>query len=387
MGKSRRRERSRSGPAEGLSEAGSVYPSADDARVVFLVIAVKLALLVFGVHALGIFQGTTVSFGRGWLEVWNRWDAPHYLDIAQDGYVAHGEARKWIVFFPLFPWLVRLAGFLGVSGVTAAFLVSGVATVALGVLLLRLARLDGISPPWVPVAALFAFPTGYFLHIGYTESLFLALCIGAFVAARRGCWWAAALLGFFASLTRINGLVLYPALLCEALSQRDRRLPALMWLLLVPAGFGTYLLLNHHVFGDPLMFLSFQREFWHKSLAPPWVGLRGAWGSFTGRAPQEALMVGFYECAFAFGALGCTIWSTVRQRRSYAVWMGGNWLLMTSTSFLLSAPRYCLALFPAFLLLGSVASRRWAVAWVLTVLSLLWLGLFAIRFVTGAWAF
>src|SRR5215211_7010609 len=95
----------------------------------------------------------------------------------------------------------RVAGLL-----LAAFFVSGVASVAAGLLLYRLARADG-EPEEVARGAVFyllVFPTAYFLHIGYNEGLFLALVLGAFLSARGRNWRAAGLLGFFAALTRIN---------------------------------------------------------------------------------------------------------------------------------------------------------------------------------------
>ena len=57
----------------------------------------------------------------GFLEPWHRWDAPHYTDIAVFGYMANdpgnlsapgysqvfpGDLDLYIVFFPLFPWLI-----------------------------------------------------------------------------------------------------------------------------------------------------------------------------------------------------------------------------------------------------------------------------------------
>ena len=59
------------------------------------------------------------------LEVWNRWDAPHYLDIARQGYVSTGEESRWIVFYPLYPWLVRAASLVLRDELLAAFFVSG----------------------------------------------------------------------------------------------------------------------------------------------------------------------------------------------------------------------------------------------------------------------
>lgn len=41
----------------------------------------------------------------------DHWDSPHYIDIAKNGYVNEGEQRLLIVFFPLYPLLIRLTTF------------------------------------------------------------------------------------------------------------------------------------------------------------------------------------------------------------------------------------------------------------------------------------
>src|SRR5215216_4126314 len=199
-------------------EHTSRLPAWLDARVVGLVLAVKALVLLYGVQAFVVWKNERVGSFYNWLAIWNRWDAPHYLDIARMGYVSEGVESRWIVFFPLYPWLVRAAAFVLRDELVAAFFVSGVASVAAGLLLYRLARADG-EPEEVARASVFyllVFPTAYFLHIGYNESLFLALAVGAFLSARGRNWWAAGLLGFFAALTRINGVVLLPALAFEA---------------------------------------------------------------------------------------------------------------------------------------------------------------------------
>ena len=66
--------------------------------------------------------------------------------------------------------------------------------------------------------------------------------------------------------------------------------------------------------------------------------------------------------------------------------MAGNWLLITSTSFVLSVPRYTLVLFPLFAWLALLTRSRW-VAVALGVASVLALGYFAGRFAAGQWAF
>jgi hypothetical protein len=64
-----------------------------------------------------------------------------------------------------------------------------------------------------------------------------------------------------------------------------------------------------------------------------------------------------------------------------------NWLLITSTAFVLSVPRYLLTFFPMFILFAMLSARRPVIGMLLTAASLLFLALFATRFAYGTWAF
>jgi hypothetical protein len=78
--------------------------------------------------------------------------------------------------------------------------------------------------------------------------------------------------------------------------------------------------------------------------------------------------------------------SWIKLRPVYAVWATGNWLLFSAVTFIESAPRYTLLIFPLFILFGFVGENRF---WngVITVWSLLFLALFSAVFVHGTWAF
>lgn len=98
-------------------------------------------------------------------------------------------------------------------------------------------------------------------------------------------------------------------------------------------------------------------------------------------------MVGTEEFFFIILGLACTVWCWLSLRKSYAVWMTFNWLLWTSTSFILSTPRYTLILFPVYILFARLAARRPVWGGVITAWSLLFLALFVSLFVRGYWAF
>ena len=347
------------------------------------VLAIKALLLTFGIQAIASY---TRKHG-GWLTIWNNWDATHYLRLAEHGYAAAGGSRVSLVFFPLYPWLVRLAAFVARDYTLAALIVSGFASVATALLLRRLARCDeSEAVSRNAVWFLLIFPTSYFLHIPYTESLFLALTLGCFLAVRKAHWALAGLLGAGACLTRVNGLILLPALATEVALQfwETRRINLRwLWLGLVPFGFLGYLWLNYEVTGDFFAFTQIMQEHWYKKFASPWFGIHDVYLRALGMNINEGLneFIGIVLVTI------CATWSWISLRPSYAVWITLNWLLISSTSYVLSVPRYALTLFPIFLLFAKACTGRRFWFAMLTVWSLLYLALYTGRFAQGVWAF
>lgn len=360
-------------------------------NVILTVVVSKALLLIFAAQAYVIVSEKPFTGNDSFLGIWGRWDAVQYLKIAQEGYVANGDDRFLIVFFPLYPALVALLQFILSDQLLSAFIVTGVASLAAGLVLRNLVRLDhSEKTAQLAVIFLFIFPTSYFLHIPYTESLFLALIIGAFLAARKRFWVVAGMLGCFACLTRINGLILFPALLFEAVIEyRESRQFNSKWLflLLIPLGFSGYLALNYIVAGDPLIFLTYQREHWFRYFRWPWEGVWETIKRIDNPKVADAEMTGVQEVLFVLIGAAATIFGWRQLRNSYRVWMAANWLLFVSTSFVLSVPRYTLSLFPLFILMAMAARVSRAVNFGFWVWSLLFLSLFSIQFVRGNWAF
>ncbi len=377
-----------------------------DAKLLAWTLLAKLGVLAIGYAALWVATGAQ----PGLLEPWDRWDAPHYTDIAVFGYMADdpgtlsapgyqqvypGDLDLYIVFFPLFPWLIAAVNAAVRDPVVSAFVVATVASLFVAPVLYRLVKADlGHRIGLWSAGLLLVFPTAFFLHIGYTESLFLALAFGSLWLARTNRWWLAGLVALLAALTRVNGLILVPALLVEAWLQwraapaDDRRL-RVEWLAIAGAGigFGIYLAINHVVYGDLLAFTDIQRGHWDKELTWPWVGIANTLGWFRSENPDSVLMYGGMELLFAAIGLGATVATAIWLRPTWAVWMAGNWLLSVSTGFLLSTPRYSLALF-GIMVWGAIIGERWRVAgWVIAAVSAVATGYFAWRFGSGQWAF
>lgn len=372
-------------------------------HVVGVFLSTRLALYLLGFAAFAIFNNRLLPLAGNFIEQWWRWDSVHFINIAEHGYTGVGEERFNIVFFPLYPILIAALANFALHPVVAGLLVSNAAAIFAVIFLYRLVRIDFDDATAQRAAWYFyLFPTAYFLSAAYTESLFLALAIASFYLARKQRWFPAGILGMLASLTRNTGLIVFVALVIEYLHQKNlqprtstqgvgvrgqwQKIGAdVAALLLVPVGFGWYLWINFVVYGNWFAFLEIQREHWYKFLTWPWHGLIGAWQGFFWRDPAEVVMVSFMEIAFAVIGLVATFFA-FRLRLSYGVYTALGWLLMTSTNFWLSVPRYTLSLFPIFILLG-LWGRRSTANYYLIPVSVLLLGLFTTQFVLGRWAF
>lgn len=367
------------------------FPKWLNVRVLATVLITKALVLLFAVQAFEIIENRSVNSAGGVLGIWQRWDALQYLKIAEKGYTAVGDDRFLIVFFPFYPLLVSVFSLLTGNYLVAAFFVTAIASIALGLVFRELVKLDHSETiAQLSVLFLFIFPTSYFLHIPYTESLFLSLTIGAFLAARKRAWLIAGILGGLACMTRINGLVLLPALGFEVWQEhRETKTLSSKWffLLLIPVGFAVYLILNYAVAGDPLIFMTYQREHWYRYFRWPWEGIWETIKRVDNPKTIDAHMTGIQELLFVVIGLAALLIGWKKLRNSYRAWMLLNWLLFVSTSFVLSVPRYTLTLFPIFILMAIAARRYWSLNVLFMAWSLLFLAVFAIQFVRGLWAF
>ncbi len=251
-----------------------------------------------------------------------RWDSVWYLAIAEGGY--GGGARE--AFFPLYPGLVKVGGLaLGSPLVAGALLSTALLGVAL-VVLHRLVALDhdrAVARNAVLVTALC--PMSFFFSAVYSESLFLAVSLGAVYAARRRWWPAAGLLGALAAATRSAGVLLLVPLAMIYLwdvarpsraARRPLRADAL-WLALVPLGLASYCAMLALAGHDPLAPLRAQ-EVWFRSFAGP---LGGAWdGVVAGVQGARQLLSGAREPVF-FPAAGGDPFVGARHNLELLVWL------------------------------------------------------------------
>jgi len=305
----------------------------------------------------------------------SQWDARWFLQIAERGYE---EVPQAAAFFPVYPALAH-----GLAWVTGSTLVAGVlislasAAVAAWALAEIARALLGARGVRDAVLYLALYPVGFVFTALYSDALFLALALAAFLAAMRGRAVAAGVLGGLATGTRLIGLALLPALAVLLWRGRDARsLARLVPLLLIPAAVGLYALYLDHVLGDPWAFTSAQAD-WDResSLLGPLDGLRDAFLA-AGRGARELLelpadgpghaeRVGLWNLSH-LALLGAAAWLTwVAWRRlgpAFGVYSAATLVIALSAPAegfpLVSLPRFLLADFPLFLALAAVTLDR-----------------------------
>ena len=180
-------------------------------------------------------------------------DGVHYLLIAKNGYSQYEQA-----FFPMYPFLIRLlASFLGENGLLAGLLISNLSLVlALWVFVKTFAQPK--TDKWL-LLFLLAFPTAFYFHAVYTESLFFLLVVLTFYYCQKQKLGWASLFGFLAALTRLMGLFLFIPIFLTALKKGDKK----QWFFsLAPVlSLVVYMFYLYQTTGDPLFFFTSQSVF------------------------------------------------------------------------------------------------------------------------------
>lgn len=373
-------------------------------RIVALCLGIRVVLQVIGMVSLAA-HGQPVWPNA--LEMWSHWDAPHYLRIAEVGYVpatpipaectlpsrpVHPcDDPLFIVFFPFFPAAVWLVSFVIRNLIASGLVVALAASVGACWFLYRIVERDrGHEHAWRSVLLLLAFPTAYFLAAPFSEALFLFAVVAAMYAARTGAWVRAGLAGALATGTRVTGIALAPALLVEAFTgdaSPTRRIRRVASSAIAAGGVAVYLLINLLVHGDPLHFLEVQRSHWYQHLIPPWQSIIDAVrGLAAGAHAPDATFIYWGRIAGFALAVPLLVLAVRRLRASDTVYAWSGFLLIISASWLISLPRYLLVLYPLFIVGADLIRSRQAMALAIGVGATIQTWLFW-RYAVGAWTF
>ena len=273
-------------------------------RILGVYAVVRIALLVADVLAARLNYGSNLS---GPLR---SWDSNWYLVVAAHGYppvaaTSGGQLTYSAAgFLPVFPALIRLFSFFGLSAAGAALVVSILGGAVATLLVLRLGTaLVNQAAGW-NAAVLFALFPGMGISWGlfYCECIGLGLTAGSLLLMLRERWLWAGVVGAFATATSPLALPLVlGAAVLAVQAVRNREPPrALCTMFLVPTGFVAYLIFVATRYHDLMFYWHLQSQAWGVSidfgrsllglLPHPWmIGYQGpGWLEWIGLAAVAA---------------------------------------------------------------------------------------------------
>jgi hypothetical protein len=338
-------------------------------RVEFLVIsriAVVASILLIGSIVKAVDQPWDAT--SGWAaHRFASYDSGHFLRTAEFGYFSATRRCCSQAFLPGYPLSIRfLAPLVGGHEIWAAMLITLVAGVVAAALLWRLAAdHGGPAVGQIAVAALALNPLSVFMAVVYSEALFVALALGAWLLARKGRWWWAGLVAAGATSVRINGLFLVAALALMFLIQLRRRQPGVRWYDGAALGLPAVVLIAYFAWlkgqtGSWTAWHDAEALGWGRKLAAPWTGLANGWSDmFHLGGIRLSSVADLTAVVLGLVVTGCLLWL---KRWPEAVYMGLNMTVLVCSTTLVSSDRYSLTWFPMYVLLAQALARpgrRW----------------------------
>ncbi len=271
--------------------------------------------------------GLITDFNPNWLV----WDSSWYFSIVQNGYQVPNEmVQSNIVYFPLYPLLIKVFHLL--TGWPFAFLGLGVSFFSLygsSYLIFKIVKdFSNKSTAWIAVVLLLCYPTSFFFHAIYTESLFCFLALLSFyLYSKKYLFWACLFAGL-STATRSTGVFIgFSLMLFYLFEQRHSLLNFSIeggkcWLrlclasLLCLSGLLAFMTFQYIEFGNPFLFVERQQA-WTR-FAPSLVN------TFTLYHPFNGFKWGHQEF---FGFL--SLWShDVATYNSFLFWFSLVFLII-----------------------------------------------------------
>ncbi len=326
-----------------------------------------------------------VAKDSGLIDMHNRWDSFWYLDIVNNGYYLKTDnTLANVVFFPLYPALIKILGtvFFG-NYVLAGWVLSMAFLFAACAYFYKFVKqFHPEIDPQLPILLMLIFPTAFFFNVVYTESLFLFLTIATFYYAFNRNFYLAGSFALLGALAHSNGVFLALPILWKIVELNGWKnlLEIKNWKKLIPVCFaplGSFMFLGYDwwKFGDPMLFFKIQSN-WGRSFSINWEHF-----SFFSNPSIANMAIDIFLAIFIISAV-----VLVYKKLSplYAIFMSTTLLAAFTSGTLMSVGRYSLVMFPLFILLAKIKDRNLQLGWIL--LSTLFFALDIILWVNNYWA-
>lgn len=313
---------------------------------------------------------------RLWLEVRRAvgdFDGAYYAGIIANGYpsnvppnIDYLDPGASISFFPGFPLVVRLIDpIVPGSPTVAAGLVNLILGFVAALLVFQLGKRWYNRRVGVLAAGVFVFAPGAFvLSWNYAEAMFICCCALALIELDRERWVAAGLWSALATFTRPNGVAIVVACVVAFIVdwRTNRRLNALVAVVLAPVGAIIFMLYLAVHTGEPTVWFRSQREAWGESYSWGLSTLQAMWRAVTGPLDPNRL-AGTLPGLLAIVAVTTVIIGFVAARRhpipapamAFSIVIV---FLMLITQIVIARPRFAFTAFPLMIPIAVVLERR-----------------------------
>jgi len=312
----------------------------------------------------------TITNLPNWVWGFGNFDGVHYLKIAQNGYSSNLSQA----FFPLYPYLVKffnifskdkyldLQLFVDPSYFYTAMVLSAVFFIFALYFLVKLWRENYNSKTaFLSILLLCSFPTAFYFGVVYSESLLLLLIVLTFWFAKKGKFFWAGIMAALASITKIQGALLFVFLAVEffvryrkeKLRMSKKLLFDFAGVLLSPSGLIGYMFYLQESTGNPFFFLSAQPGFGAERSALPVILLpqviyRYFKIFFSVNLFSLSFFNAFLEFFITMALIVVLIMAFRKMKFSYWLFSALAVILPTLTGTFSSMPRYALMAFMLF---------------------------------------
>lgn len=380
----------------------------------------RIIMFIMAAFMLTLSGKSTGTF-EGFLQAFNKWDVLHYIDVARNGYLGSPEICEvckaaiqekgvnltfeegqhlFLVFFPLYPVLIRVAGAVFGNYIFAALFIS-VIFYSLGcVYLYKLVACDHSLEVAENIVILTSLsPFAFFFGGAMTEGLFLFLSAACLYYCRKHEWWQMIAFGAVASMCRAQGLLLtIPAFVELCMEHRPIKsirennikkfnifvLRCLSCVLML-SGFVVYLVINKMVEGYAFAFSVYQGSHWNNKLVPIWECLKILWANaFKNHYGAQLNYAMWIPELVVFAISVALLVYGAKKLRPMHWWYGLVYLIICySSSWLISGGRYMACCLPLFIIVAEGLKKKPRVFAAVVIVSTMFMTLFFYGYLSG----
>ena len=311
-------------------------------------------------------------------------DTPHYLYLAENWYQAAGEKANLIVFYPLYPLLMKIVGFVVRDYFTAGVLISNVCLGVSGYYMYKLihgeAGEEGAYDGW---AIYVLYPFGAFMVLVFTESLSMMLVVMCLYYIKKNKWVLAGILGLLAAVSKSQCIALLVPAVYEAVVYMVRKKKfdvRCLGVIAIPFGTFAYFLINKIVQGDFFAFVAHEE-------AAPWYN-KSQWiadnlTQHYGMAQDYfglSLLIYWIQIILYFAVIILLFYGLKKKVSPSLIAFGGAYMFISYLhGWLISGPRYMMGCVTIYIVCAVIPKRS------VRIIILLLFGLLNIFYTLGIW--